>query len=283
MDSITYDDLLEYYEDYFKYLDQQLFKQCLEEFFDITGIKYQADTDDYITLYINIKRYFIYESEYVKLWFDILKKHNYTMKSEMRDVINQLTSLRFPNFNKSLIKKLLNSPVVDDISYEKGMFTIESSEYGSIKVMLAKYILQDVRSVMKYMKKYDLSKRCHDSTYFLSNKFLDFHSIVSLCNHYFNHPYYHSYPYDPETDTVFDLTLKAVFESDTFYKIFEPKEIINVKNEDIPEMLRVVESNTKQPERRCHLLKIALPHQLENLSDEEKIKILDYKNRQLIV
>lgn len=275
---LTFDDLLEYYDDYFAHLDRQLFKQCLDEFVSITGIKFKTKGDNYMHITTYIKRYFIYESEYVDLWFNILKNHNYNMKSEMRDVIHQLTYLRFPNFNKRLIKKLLHSPVVDDISYREGLFTIESSEYGRIEVMLAKDIFQDVKPVMKYIKRYELPTRCHDHAYFLSVGFPDFYSIISLCNHQFNHPFYHSYSYYSEVNTVFDLTLKCGIVKPTFDLLMEPKEIMMIPNNAIPDMLKQVIETTDQPEKRCELLKIVLPYQLEHLSDEEKKRILDYKN-----
>ncbi|MCH5167293.1 MAG: hypothetical protein J1F35_05305 [Erysipelotrichales bacterium] len=278
MDIITYDDLLAYYDEHFKLVDKELFRIVINEFLDIIGEKINFENDDYITLATSIKRYFFYESEYVELWFDLLKKHNYSMKSEIKDIIDQLTSLPFPNLNKRLIKKLLKSPVVDDISYNgKGGFTIISPQYGEIKLMHTKEVFKDIKQVKKYMKD-NITNCCHDNTYYLSGGFLNMYSITSLANHYFNHPFYHSYTYDKEIDCVIDLSLKCAMEKKTYDLIIEPKEIIMIQNRDIPQILANVESKTEQPEKRCQLLKIALYEQLNNISAEEINKILTYKN-----
>lgn len=100
--------------------NEKMFNLVLKEFFDAIDIKF--DFDDFRLSSIDIiqilKQQYIYISEYIDLFFGILKKYNYNMIYEIKDAIFYLSNLQNPSKNKKVIEKLLNSPVIQDISFD---------------------------------------------------------------------------------------------------------------------------------------------------------------------
>lgn len=209
---------------------------------------------------INLLQQYIYGSEYVDYFFKILAKYDYNMKCEIRDAMFNLGNLKNPNKNEKTIKKLLNSPCIDDISFNgKNEFTISSEQYGNFTFELASYYFRENKRVARYIRRAELPQYCHHHTYFMSKLFPDFYAITSLCGHYFDGTtFYHSYTYDKATNTIIDLSANAVVDKDSYYNILQPKEISCILNSEVIRELILTTLKTSQPLNWYAMLKIAL-------------------------
>lgn len=241
-------------------LNSEIFDLVLKEFVSQVEIPLSLEKYDNPEEKVeNLKLLYIYMSEYIDLFFEILKKKNYNMKDEIKKAAWWLMNLPDYNENKELIEKLLHSPVIQDVSFGKDhKFRIYSEEFGEFVFQPAIYYFADNNSVLRYIKNNRMSQNCHNNTYFLSKLFENFYSITSLCTRQFLNCYHHSYTYNPYDDTIIDLSYKAVYEKNSFYNIFEPIEISRILNSEVEKELEFAILNTEQPERRCELLKIAL-------------------------
>lgn len=206
-----------------------------------------------------LKDQYIYTSKYAKLFFEILSKHNYNMRQEIKDAMFSLGHLENPSKNKDVIKRLLGSPIIQDISFNgKDKFTISSEKYGDLVMELASYYYRTNQRITDYMKNNPLPNRCHVHAYFMSKVFTDFYAITSLCLYYFRDTYHHSYTYDKDKNVIIDLCYNGIIDKNQYYDIFLPQDISVILNSKVADELLLTSLKTEQYLDRCHLLKIAL-------------------------
>ena len=206
-----------------------------------------------------LKNQYIYTSKDIKIFFNILAKYHYNMKEEIIDAMRNLGYLYDPTKNKKLIKKLLNSPVIQDISFNgKNKFTIFSTQYGIIEFELASSYFKNSPSMTNYMKTNSLPNRCHNHTYFMAHIFPELYSITSQCRYYFKGFYYHSYTYNQTESAIIDLCYNSIIDKNQYYNIFEPQNISVILNSNVDKELDIINSKTNPESNIYHLLKIAL-------------------------
>lgn len=241
-------------------LNNEIYSLALRDF--LSKVKTDLNLEKYQTPEEKLERLkiiYIYMSEHLDMFFEILKKYNYYMKKEIKNAAFWLMHLPDYNNNKELIKKLLKSPVIQDISFSPDhKFKIHSQIYGDFIFQPADYYFSNTDSIIDYMQQNTVARNCHNNTYFMSELFGDFYSITSVCRSPFLNHYHHSYTYDPENDIIIDLCYKAVFEKKSYYDIFCPTEISVILNTEIDRELEITSTNTCQPQDRHHLLRIAL-------------------------
>lgn len=241
-------------------LNNEIYDLVLKEFF--SKVEINLNLEEYQTPEEKLERLkiiYIYMSKHLDMFFEILKKYNYYMKKEIKNATFWLMELKDYNDNKELIKKLLKSPVIQDISFTPDhKFKIYSQIYGDFVFWPADYYFSNTDSIIDYMQQNTMSGNCHNNTYFISELFGDLYSITSICRSPFLNHYHHSYTYDPEKDIIIDLCYKAVFEKESYYDIFSPTEISVILNTEIDRELEITITNTCQPQDRCQLIKIAL-------------------------
>ncbi len=256
-------------------LNEKIYGQVLEDF--LNGIE-----EDYIfdNLFetsgekVRTLKYELYTTEYIDYFFEILKKYNYRMKQEIKDAMFILGHLYNPNKNIEEIKRLLNSPVLDDISFNgKNIFTILSREYGKLSFELASYHFKDNLRMNFYIEHEQLPARCHHHVYYMSKTLPDLYAMTSLIPSYFKGNYYHSYTYNKERNCIIDLCYNSIIDKDEYYNIFEPKELSIIQNRKVEEELRITNEKTNQNRDRCQLLKITLYKQyLESIGYEGRLE-----------
>lgn len=230
---------------------------------------------------LSLKDKYVYDSNYVSEFFDILKKHNYNMRQELKDAMFNLGHLMEPNKNSKLIKTLLASPVIDDISFDgKDEFTILSEQYGKFDFELASEVFATNDKITNYIRDNVLPQHCHHHAYFLSSVFDDYYAITSLCKQYFGGEYYHSYTYDKKDNMIIDLCSNCIMDKESYYEMFEPHDISVVLNSEVEEELRLTNLKSNQPFYRLKILRIALYKQYldsigyhGNLADAPFVKI----------
>lgn len=205
-----------------------------------------------------LKNYFVYNSEYVDLFFRMLQIRGYYFTEEIKEAFFYLNHLKNPNNNSEVIKKFLCSPIIQDISFD-GMdkFTIFSEEYGEFISRLASVVFHNNRKMRTYIERKKLPNRCHIHAYFMSYFLKEFYSITSLCASYFSPiRYYHSYTYNSEDNTIIDLCSNMVMDKEMFDRLFQPKEISFIMNIDVKDEIAIVDEKSNY--REYPLLKIAL-------------------------
>ena len=256
-----YNQILDENELKYHKINDEIFKEVLTEFFEKVDSSYEIRSDmDYTDKFLVLLNEYIYHSNYIVPFYEILNKYHYNMKQEIKDAIFELGNLRKTSRNSKLIKKLLNSPVIQDISL-----------YGTFSFELASKYFRKSSELKDYISSTVLAQECHSHAYYMSKIFKDYYAITSLCRYYFKGNYYHSYTYDKDSNLIFDLCSNAVFIKDEFDDLFETNEISVVKNKDLEEQLSIVDFNSIQPESRRKLLRLALFKQSLNLEPDKNL------------
>lgn len=245
--------------------NEKIFNIVLKEFFDNIELKNNFDIEQLSTInQLELLKLF-YKHEYIDILFKILNEYNYNMVYEIKDAIFYLGNLKEPNKNKTVIKKLLNSPIIQDISFDgESKYTILSDKYGKFEFELAKYHFQKNNKISKYIENNILPNHCHENVFFLSNVIQDYYSITSLCSCWFKGDYYHSYTYNQCDDKIIDLCNNSIMDKNQYYKLFEPSELSIILNSNVWNEYVITKCKTEQPIKRCKLLQIALYKQYLN-------------------
>lgn len=268
-----YNQILDENELKYHKINDEIFKEVLTEFFEKVDASYELRSDmAYTDKFLVLLNEYIYHSNYIVPFYEILKKYHYNMKQEIKDAIFELGNLRKTSRNSKLIKKLLNSPVIQDISLkERKKYEIYSEKYGTFSFELASKYFRKNSELKDYISSTVLAQECHSHAYYMSKIFKDYYAITSLCRYYFKGNYYHSYTYDKDSNLIFDLCSNAVFIKDEFDDLFETNEILVVKNKDLEEQLSIADFNSIQPESRRKLLRLALFKQSLNLEPDKNL------------
>jgi len=237
--------------------------------------------DYYIQKLSKLKHRYIYSSEYLKDFFEILEKYNYNPKHEIIGAISKLGTLKDPKQNSELINNLINSPYIDDISFNGNGFEVFSPQYGKTEFTLATCRYKHNKDMINYIKNNPLPARCHNHTLFVRAVFPSYYAVTALCKAPFKGKYYHSFSYDSKNDVIVDLCSNAVMDKDEYGAIFNPDIVSIILNSNISQELKITKRKTSQPQERQALLKIALYKQLltfeKRKNDPNHPKVLTLK------
>lgn len=278
---ITTEDLVRYYNQGFIKQNDDIAIKVINDFETLIGQRigfYTNDTEfngaENLCKMIALKYGSVVDSPYLDDFYSILVSYGYFFKHDIIASIQRLGNLPDPNHNKDLIRKLITSPFVDDVSFDGENFTIYSHVFGDITFSLIKSVFKDNSRLLKYMNENKMVGNCHINVEEVSRLFPEFYSITSLCRFYFLGSYYHSYSLDKVTNTIMDLNSNSLMDKEQFDKVYVPKELMCIKNSRISQIYRDVSSLTSQPEKRPIIFKIALYYQLQSLTIDEKKRLL---------
>lgn len=289
METITTEDLVAYYHLKSSIDNDKIASIVIKEFEDFLGDKFNFVTDEsnnhpefklteHIGQMLGVIDEYVYKSSYVNLFFSILERHGYRMKHEIKRAMMRLAELENPFRNEDLIFTLLECPIIDDISFNgRDSFTIYSEKCGSYSFHFASSYFKSDPAILDYMSRGGLRCRCHNHTEQIADLYPNFQSITSLCSNYFLGFYYHSYSFNPEDSKVIDLCSRLVMDESDYNRLYEPREISRINNDDLSDHYNEALNNTQQPDARKMILKIALYNQLKNMSSEERKLIKSYK------
>ncbi len=238
--------------------NSKIFDKFLNEFMSTIGINFTFAASDPQSKVLDLKEQYIYTSKHCELFFQLLEKYGYNMIQEIKDAFFNLNRLENPADNSEMIRKFLNSPVIQDISFDNRGFTITSEQYGKFTSEMASYVFRKNKEVLRYIDKEAIPQECHTHTYCMSSLLDDFYAITSMCKRYFKGSYYHSYTYDSEENKIIDLCSKMVMDKDMYYRLFQPQEVSVILNSNVDEELNQVKSKLEWFYGRYPLLKIAL-------------------------
>lgn len=261
--------LFQYYE-----VDGQLSCQknaelILQEYLDYSSENFIFEGNPLpIDKLLALKNEYIYTFGDCEFFFSLLKKYHYNMTNEIRDAIRSLGNLKDPSNNSEMIKKFLNSPIIQDISFNgKDKYIIESEQYGSFEFQQAKEHFRNNDTLIYYMEHNKILQRCHTNTRYIASIFPEFYSVTSLCGCYFEEKFYHSYSLNKETRQIIDLCINAVMEEDPYYRLYQPQELSVILNKRLEEeycFVNCLKTTPTNPQKVAKLLKISLYKQYLN-------------------
>ena len=170
--------------------------------------------------------------DYIKSFYEIATRFGYNEIGMIKDSIELLGLLKNPNQNKDTIHRLLQLPVIDDISFDsKDTFSIFSEKLGDFRFTLVTEALKDNQELMEYLEEAPFAHLCYLHTAILSQYFKDNFSEVSLCRDTFGNHYYHAYSISPDRKTVFDLTYNGIFSLEDYERLENPSPIYSEQHE----------------------------------------------------
>lgn len=171
----------------------------------------------------DLKNGLLYYPDYIKSFYEIATRFGYHEIGMIKDSIELLGILKNPNRNKDTIHRLLQLPVIDDISFDsKDTFSIFSERLGDFQFTLITEALKDNQELMEYLEKVPFANRCYSHTSILAGIFEDNYSEVSLCRDIFGSNFHHAYSVTPDRKTVIDLTFNGIFTMEDFKRLEEP-------------------------------------------------------------
>ena len=192
-----------------------------EEISEIPGLQF----DD-------LKNEMLYYPDYIKSFYEIVTRFGYNEIGMIKDSIELLGLLKNPNQNKDIIHRLLQLPVIDDISFDsKDTFSIFSEKLGDFHFTLVTEALKDNQELMEYLEEAPFAHLCYLHTAILSQYFKDNFSEVSLCRDTFGNHYYHAYSISPDRKTIFDLTYNGIFSLEDYERLENPSPIYSEQYE----------------------------------------------------
>ncbi len=281
MSTITTEDLIKFYDYHNECVNQKIAIEVIEDFGrNVLGksIKWEIVEEDLaeesleIKTVLNIINTWGYDKDYSRKVFSLLARYGYRMNREIIDAMGSLGTLENPNQNKEVIKDFLLTPLIDDISFNgKNTFTIISEKLGNLTFRLANKYFQNNPKIVDYIKKEGLETYCHKHTELLAETLPEFYSITSLCDYYFKGSFYHSYSYNKQENVAIDLCCNAVLNIDDLNHFYGAKEIMRIPNKELDLFYQEMLKNTKQPEKRYKILKMALYEQLKQLTEEQRL------------
>ena len=239
--------------------DDILFYNVIQDFCKSKGTSFKAFmSSDWTGLALSFKRELFYNREDVELFYSFLSKYGYRGEEDINFTINKLGRLNDPNRNKLEIKKALVSPFIDDIEYSNRKFKITSSEFGVIPFSLVKddYWCNSLENYLECFS-FNINNNCHNNTKFMASILPNGYAVTSLCKSYFPTEYFHSYTFDPESDSIVDLCSRAVLSKSDYYSLHSPREISVIPNSEVDEKYNVLRRKMNNKGCYCDLLLLA--------------------------
>lgn len=199
-----------------------------------THFTFKESIDTNCKKLFELKYQIIYHSIYQKVLFNLLSKHNYDKRKEIKDAMIFLSTLKDLNKNKTMINKFLASPAIQDISFNgKDKFEITSDEYGTFPFIVASSKLKKHKKISSYLENGVAIKQCHTNTLFLSTVLPEAYAITSHCPLEFGGVYYHSYTYNKSNDQVIDLARNTIMTKTDYDRLLQPEEISVIPNNEV--------------------------------------------------
>lgn len=239
-----YNDIFYENEEKYMNLNQNQFKNFIELFRKETGIdasklyeKEGIEKDDYISQFYYLKYIvYTYYPKFINVFFNLLDNCGYDLSSEIIEAMKLIGRNSTSILDEDIKQYILLSPYIDDITNNKGKFTIHSNDFGDYSFMSTKKYLENNKEAIKLIKGYYTALFCHQMSWEMM-KYLDDASIItSLLPSYFTGTYYHT-TIRNEDGIIIDIANESVFDDQTRDFLFKGKIICETKKEDLENCL----------------------------------------------
>lgn len=241
--------------------EEKMYKTVYKEFCKTSSQKYSFDAFFSYRTAVAMLENCLYESqrkEEINILFNILKKYNYHMQWEIVYAIKELAFLEYPNNNAEEIKFYLNSPAIDDISFNGiDTFEIFSEECGKFAFKLADKYLNN-SDIEDYIKENRYEPMCHEHAYNMAQWYPNYYAMTFLGKNRFSYDFYHSVTYDSDENVVIDLRYNSVMDKESSDNLYHPTYVSKILNSEIDNELNIVNEKVKLKKVNVHLMRIAL-------------------------
>ncbi len=285
MQKLKIDDLVEYY--HYKSLrdNDKRASIILEEFQATIGVHYdfvltgekpislEYEIIKHISELNSLRYKYGTESLYYKILHELIKLYHYNFIMDIREAVTKIGNLTDYSLEDNLIKKILLSPVIDDISSKPDSFKIFSEEYGIFEFMRFSEIFKNNKDVMKYINENETAGRCHMNVEALSSIFPKYYTISSLLESYYEGYYYHSYTYNQCENLVIDASSRIVCSKDDYDRLMCPQEIMRIKNSKLSKYFKKIDRYSRNTYEVSNVFGVALMMQLKKMNRKDR-KIL---------
>ncbi len=241
--------------------EEKMYKTVYKEFCKTSNPKYRFNYFSSYNTVVAMLENCLYESqrkEEIDLLFNILKKYNYRMQWEICYAIQGLAFLEDPNNNTEKIKFYLNSPTIDDISFNGiDAFEIFSEECGKFTFQLADKYLND-RDIGNYIKKNRYNGMCHEHTYNMAQWYPNYYAITSLVENRFLGSFHHSNTYDSDRNVIIDLRFNSVMDKEASDNLYHSQCVSKTLNSELNSEIDIVNQKIKLKKVKAEVLRVAL-------------------------
>lgn len=241
--------------------EKETYKKVYKEFCKTNRQKCSFDFFSSYNIAVTMLETCLYESqkkEEIDILFNILKKYNYRLNWEIVYAIRELAFLEDPNNNAEKIKFYLNSPAIDDISFNGiDKFKIFSEECGEFTFQLADKYLNN-SDIEDYIKRNRYEPICHNHTYYMAQWYPDYYAMTFLGETRFLGTFYHSSTYNSDENVVIDIRYNSVMDKEIYDNLFHSTYVSKVLNNDIDNELNIVNEKVKLKKVNAYLMRIAL-------------------------
>lgn len=200
-----------------------------------------------------IKNRFVYESECCDYFFELLKKNNYNVNQEIKDVISALNYPIFNRLDNNIIIKYLNSPYIDNIEHTTHGFKIKSEQIGEFSFDFADHYYHEKEEIANYIRSVQLNNRCHHHVEFLTKQDPRLYSVTSLIETmYVGISYYHSYCWDKNNNKVIDLCSNLVMDKEQYDQLLKCEEVFQIEGSHLAEAANIAKLTNSDLERKVN-------------------------------
>lgn len=237
---MDYESIFFEYEEQYKDLNNQKLKEFVELFLgqtkiDIEEVKliYMVKENDYDDLSRSLKDYvFKFYPQYISLYYQLLEESHYKMFYDILDSMFILGVSTNKRLNREKSELLLNSPYIENISYNNGMVVLNSC-FGKYSFCSLRDYFRGSYSKMAYVRNNNnMPGDCHNVSWDLL-QILDNASLVTqLLPFYYRGTFYHSVVQD-EDGMFIDLANEAVYDEEVRKNLYQGQIICKTKKEDL--------------------------------------------------
>lgn len=182
--------------------------------------------------------FFIQNETYLKKFNEIAKKYDYFFKGDIQNVLTSLTTSTNLEEDIKVFKRFL---LINEIKKKDDTYELET-EQGKIVFQDAKkrYPKETEKMIEEAKKRhedtykmYGLDYSCHLTALEFIKAHRNDYLITCMCPRIFNSTWWlHSYILTQDENTVIDFANNIIMERKTFNTLFEPNEVLKVRQID---------------------------------------------------
>lgn len=250
---MDYESIFYHYEEQYKNLNNERLKDFITLFCSKTKIDrreieliYLVKEGDYEDLFLSLKDYtFKFYPQFISLFYQLLEESQYHMVYDLLDSMFILGSTTNKKLNREKSKMLLQSPYIQNISYENCKIML-NSPLGNYAFYSLRDYFRGNYEVMSYLRKnIELGGHCHNVSWDLMSKLEKASLVTELLPFYYEGTFYHSIVKNNVDGMYIDLANEVVYDEEIRQNLYQGQIICEASKEELENHLydAIVASN----------------------------------------